>query len=847
MPFRARLPPASILKRRTAIGRHLRSLPSCQLSISTRPITKSPSTLVDRHPGVVLVRYASSSSTTLNTFSNFFSFGKKSKKPLVLSLTNAREEYLRSASKGDTATLLAAYDILAQATRSTSTGQASTSRSVLDQEFLSNEDLILGLNALSNARDPSRAIERLRTVYNDVAPVFGYELDADHHSAYAYGLCRAGRFGEAFELLSALNPDDVDWSEFLNSAMKYDQDFVEPIWQALQAYREPTAQDYGRILRYTRRMVRRDPAKKEDLQGLLERIEREGVTMGFAGEADVASGYTALGELDRSKDIFASWEAKEHVGARLGKSAWLAKVDVALAEGDMDQAVRLSLEMREHGYDTHSELSYQLLRLGMDNGKDLDLAVSDVEQTLLSAIDTHAWTKLMNHYASLPGDHCNDIIFAYRLARSRGCEISTGLARAIIVPLNSQSFPRVDDAMEVFNDLLHAEADFYSIRDIKTLRAIMRSLINACARTSPPRSNTALEVIKQAANHHISIPNLKYELFMIIQNAGDHEIGYEIYAQYHNSAAIDAETFNWIMNAFITLTPPSDLFVFPTPDLFVEMMKNMYRTGLRPDEHVVTSLISRYGYLASASKGVPYDILRERHGMLSAALGDIHTRIKLDPLIDLSLPLLNALMDAYNRVGDPKSALIIWNEIVDRRSRLDLAYAKEQFPISVSIALDICGHNPQLYGKRAEKIWAWARRHGFTDETRAWNGWIETLCRLGRWDEASELVCTTMRNQVDGIPPPDLESIRLLTKFSWRMSRGRAGFLKMLKEAFPERWEQIEAEVRGASTEVIPDDIGVRAAGLNAAARLGAKEREEALAHLAEGQEALSSEQESIV
>ena len=742
--------------------------------------------------------------------------------------------------------LLAAYDILAQATRSSSAGEPSSSRRMQGEQLLSNEDLIVGLNALSNARDPSRAVERLRTIYNDVNSVFGYDLDADHHSAYAYGLCRAGRVGEAFELLSALNPDDVDWSEFLHSAMKYDQDFVEPIWKSLQAYREPTAQDYGRILRYTRRVVRRDPAKKEDLKELLERIERERVVMGFAGEADVASGYTALGELHRSKDIFASWEAKEHVGARLGKSAWLAKVDVALAEGDMDHAIKLSLEMREHGYDTHSELSYRLVRREMDNGKDLDSAVSDVEQTLLSPIDTHAWTRLMNYYAALPGDHCDDIIDAYRLARSRGGEVTTGLARAIIVPLNSRSAPRINDAMEVFNDLLHAEADFYSIRDIKTLRAVMRSLVNACARTTPPRCDTALEVIKQAASHHISIPNLKYELFLIIQNAGDHEIGYEIYAQYHNSTSLDAETFNWIMNAFITLTPPSDLFVFPTPDLFVEMMKNMYRTGLRPDEHVVTSLVSRYGYLASASKGVPNDIMRERQGVLSAALGDIHTRIKLDPLIDLSLPLLNALMDAYNRVGDPKTALMIWNEIVDRRSRLDLAYAKEQFPISVSIALDICGHNPQLYGKRAEKIWAWARRHGFTDETRSWNGWIETLCRLGKWDEASELVCTTMRRQVDGAPLPDLESVRLLTKFSWRMNRGRAGFLKSLKEAFPEQWGQIETEVRGASTEVNLDDIGIRAAGLNAAARLGEKEKEEALASLAAEQETPIEEQESI-
>lgn len=765
---------------------------------------------------------------------------------MVLDINNAREEYLRSASKGDIATLLAAYDILAQATGSASSGSKTSTAVSSNQYLLSNDDLVAGLNALSNARDPSRAAERLRSVYSDVRAVFGYELDAEHHSAYAYGLCRAGRVGEAFDLLSTLNPDEVDWSEFLNSAMKYDQDYVEPIWKALQAYRKPTSQDYGRVLRYTRRLVRRDPEKKADLRELLKRIEREGIVMGFAGEADVASGYTALGELQRAKDIFASWESKEHVGQRLGKSAWLAKVDVALAENDIQKAVRLSLEMREYGYDTHSELSYRLLLQELDSGQPLESAVGRVEQTLLSAIDTHAWTKLINLYAGLPEDHCDEIIDAYRLFRSRGGEVTTGLARAIVVPLNSRSEPRIDDAIEVFRDLLHAEADFYSVRDIKTLRATMRSLVNACARASPPRSDTALEVIKQAANHHISIPNLKYELFLIIQSAGDHEIGYEIYAQYHNSTSIDADTFNWIMNAFITLTPPSDLFVFPTPDLFVEMMKNMYRTGLRPDEHVVTSLVSRYGYLASATKGVPYDIMRQRQGMLLAALGDIHTRIKLDPLIDLSLPLLNALMDAYNRVGDAKTALMIWNEIVDRRSRLDVAYAKEQFPISVSIALDICGHNPQVYSKRAEKIWAWARRHGFTDETRAWNGWIETLCRLGRWDEAAEVVCNIMKKQVEGVPAPDMESIRLLTKFSWKMNRGRASFLKLLKDSFPEEWAQIEAEVRGTSTDSNTDEIGVRAARLEAVARSGESEREQALASLAAEQTQRGVDQESI-
>ena len=838
MPYRARLPPASVLKRRVAAQCCCTSRLSSRSIATFRPIALIP-TPVD--PLTTSIRHASSSSSALNTFSSFFSFGKKNKKPLVLDINNARDEYLRSAASGDIPTLLAAYDLLAQSAKFRTTSQYTAASS--SHQYLTNEDLITGLNTLSNARDASRAVERLRTVYNDVTSVFGYGLDAEHHSAYAYGLCRAGRVGEAFELLNTLNPDVVDWSEFLNSAMKYDQDYVEPIWTALQARGTISAQDYGRILRYTRRMVRRDPTKKDDLKALLDRVEREGVVMGFAGEADLASGYTALGELGRAKDIFASWDAKEHVGQRLGKSAWLAKVDVALVENDMDQATKLSLEMREYGYETHSDLSYRLLRRELDAGLDLDRAVGQVEQTLLSAIDTHAWTRLINHYAG-QSDSADDIIFAYRLFRSRGGEVTTGLARSIIVPLNARSAPRIDDAMEVFRDLLHAEADFYSIRDIKTLRAVMRSLVNACARMVPARSNTALEVIKQAANHHISIPNLKHELFLIIQSAGDHEIGYEIYAQYHNSTPLDADTFNWIMNAFITIKPPSDLFVFPTPDLFVEMMKNMYRTGLRPDEHVVTSLVSRYGYLASASKGIPSEIMRARQGMLLAALGDIHTRIKLDPLIDLTLPLLNALMDAYNRVGDAKTALIIWNEVVDRRSRLDIAYAKEQFPISVSIALDICGHNPQVYGKRAEKIWAWARRHGFTHETKAWNGWVETLCRLGRWDEAAELVCTTMKNHADGAPSPNLESVRLLTKFSWKMDRGRATFLKQLKDTFPEEWAQIESEVRGAG--VGEDEMGIRAAGMRVAARLGESEREEALASLAEKQTSQAAGEESI-
>ncbi|KAG0179760.1 hypothetical protein DFQ28_002249 [Apophysomyces sp. BC1034] len=124
----------------------------------------------------------------------------------------------------------------------------------------------------------------------------------------------------------------------------------------------------------------------------------------------------------------------------------------------------------------------------------------------------------------------------------------------------------------------------------------------------------------------------------------------------------------------------------------------------------------------------------------SYVLEQVHNHIKMDLYFDPDIAVYNALMDAYNRVGDGETVLRIWETLLMNPSpetAID--------PATISIVFDSCGYNG--YSHRAQAIWKILKKMDVPMNTNNYNSYIECLCRGdGRqgWEEARRVVSEEM-------------------------------------------------------------------------------------------------------
>ncbi|KAI9315865.1 hypothetical protein BX666DRAFT_1952247 [Dichotomocladium elegans] len=181
------------------------------------------------------------------------------------------------------------------------------------------------------------------------------------------------------------------------------------------------------------------------------------------------------------------------------------------------------------------------------------------------------------------------------------------------------------------------------------------------------------------------------------------------------------------------------------------LFNDMRRAMVRPDANVYTAMLH-----ACAQHKDAY------------VLEQIHKLIRMDLYFDPDTAVYNALMDAYNRVGDGHTVLQIWET-------LSLSSAPETAidQTTVSILLDSCGHNG--YSAQAREIWRKLKRSGFELNTNNYSSYVECLCRSKSrrgWEEARRIVSEEMRPRystnalVDPRPLVDEKTVNTLLSFA---------------------------------------------------------------------------------
>jgi hypothetical protein len=204
---------------------------------------------------------------------------------------------------------------------------------------------------------------------------------------------------------------------------------------------------------------------------------------------------------------------------------------------------------------------------------------------------------------------------------------------------------------------------------------------------------------------------------------------------------------------------------FPPAEMFVEMVRDMQVAGWPATERMYMLYVGRLlrqarqlkvwqqgSYLTEDSEkeslegldededviwqGVtPSTFLDVRNSILHS-IRYLHHHISVSAGITPSTKLLNAVLEAYNRVAAMHDAFKLWDHIW--RSQIHDNW-------TVSIILDTCGWGKA--GHHAAQIWNNLVATDFPLNKYNWDARVECLCRLGRLNDAVKVVCLEMPQQ----------------------------------------------------------------------------------------------------
>ena len=177
------------------------------------------------------------------------------------------------------------------------------------------------------------------------------------------------------------------------------------------------------------------------------------------------------------------------------------------------------------------------------------------------------------------------------------------------------------------------------------------------------------------------------------------------------------------------------------PEYLLSILHDMQEAGHQPTAALYTSLLDYYG---------------KSHMPSFAGVWSTHELIKQDTELEPDLPLINALMNAYNRAGAPGPVFSIWESLMVHRQEVDGG--------TMAILLDTAGRHGML-GLARKAVAAIQRQQRSAMNKSAWDAWVECLARCDRLEEAVEVVFGTMTKQLvrDAIEnnapdPPSLSS-----------------------------------------------------------------------------------------
>lgn len=334
------------------------------------------------------------------------------------------------------------------------------------------------------------------------------------------------------------------------------------------------------------------------------------------------------------------------------------------------------------------------------------------------------------------------------------------------------------------------------------LQQMAATILTAMAKRSKDVAGQATPFIDDLRERRITVAEAdKMRLIKrLMESTVDHRDAFRMYSWVRglNPKAFTYDQYLEIINHFADLSLPKSPRV--PPDLLAEFMTDIKKAGRRMDAKMYTTIISRFTrFLRQRRRQLTETELVEMapsadDQSVSQTLHlvrKLHGTIRLDSFLDVDVPLLNAIMDAYNQLGAWPECFTVWQELVDQHA---WEPTRETYQPSLSIILDACGYSGQL--ERGRRIWAWATRGAVPVNRNNLAAWIECLCRTGRVVEATELLCGAQPVAEDaaGDFAVDRRLLELPLKFARRHDDVvRHRVRDMIRDRYPEEWASLRS------------------------------------------------------
>ena len=243
-----------------------------------------------------------------------------------------------------------------------------------------------------------------------------------------------------------------------------------------------------------------------------------------------------------------------------------------------------------------------------------------------------------------------------------------------------------------------------------------------------------------------------------------------------NAPGLDAKGYQAILNTLTQLSFGNDE-TLPSVWHYFEIVKDMRMAGIEVTAPVYTILLR---HLALLSANLP----PEECDSIAAALRRVHDHLTLDPSFTPDTMLWNQLMDSYQRVGLFAEAYRIW----------EMLFITERFNhASVAIIIDACGFARSW--PMAAQVCLKLSKIGFKFNQRAWNAWVECMCRVGKLDDALKVVCLEMGKDQANVAP-DVNTVKVLLSFAARTNQ-QDEVMDRIKRYLPQLWHTLPDELDG--------------------------------------------------
>ena len=614
--------------------------------------------------------------------------------------------------------------------------------------------------------------------------LFEVRVDEELHNTILAGLQYIGHLKQASRWLremprkpGARVASTEQWNNFLETCLTREQ--YRLIWAVMRSIQDaqtvkPDSRTYSLFFQAIFFLNRQSPPSISFVRSSLDRMKEHGIPFSDDLLQILVKGYNDSNAQNTARlveRIHAETQGKKSSkSSPPDQMAYTKKLSTLFAESGEKSAHRELKRMLSFGFKPTAQ-TLDSIAPYLSNAR----VLLNWEGLLGVSASHSAWSSVLRN--AVEADSTNVALTAYRTFLERKHIPSAAHILPVLTALCSGSMRQPTDkdirqAIELFREYIQlvtsdAAPDPSPQDDLPAYNILLRAL---CSSSNPEFYPTAVSLLEEIQARGIVMDNLTTRSFIIlfIRVAPDADAAYSIYRQLYKfpdgRSALDASGFEAVLDTFCQISLSGAL----SSALYLSIVRDMRLAGYAITPAIYTILLRRLSVLVWRARGNA--TLTEE---LALTIRRVHNAITVDASITPDTALWNQLMDTYQRAGCFREAYNVWESL----------YISRQFDnASISVVLDACSHAGAE--ELATDVFAKVHASGFKLNQRNWANWVECLCRLGKIDEATKVLCVAMPQEKGKGVHPTKDVAQIILTFAAALGR-EAEIRERIKDYLP--------------------------------------------------------------